>query len=348
MIPFANAFWLTGGTNVPAPVNLVINPGAETGNINGWVALVGDPLAATTGYSTINARSGAYYFGAGTVSRTVLRQTIAIPVKHHSDIDANLGICNVDYWTAHQPGEISSVNLQFLNSGGIVIGCHVPAYDSNGLAWVNVNRSVRAPVGTRSVTIELMGCEGNPTQNDCYHDDIKLWFSTAVTPFPVELAINNPDADVGSIAGWTIGTGNPATTATSGAGTLPRSGRNYFYPGTTASSTMRQDVTIPTIAHANIDAGLAQLDWDYYQQAPADADAQRIHVEFFSAAMGLLGSSVPPATSDGTAPFNWVYKTHTAPIPVNTRIIRIINTGARVTGTSNDGYSAAYRACIRL
>lgn len=339
----------------PPDLLAITNPGAETGDLTGWTSLVGAPAAVstTTAVAAPDANSGTYFFHGGSSSRAVLRQNVAIPSGWNTAIDAHGVYLNFRYKNINANGDLSMVTVDFVNGSGIIIGTYAPPTGTapnyaQGTAWDRKSFVRKIPAGTRSINIDLNSYRISGTPCDGNFDDIEAWLSQGLQ-WPIELPISNPSGDVGAITGWTTQTGNPQTTATSGSGALPLLGRNYFYPGTTASSVMYQDISIPSAAHAAIDAGLVTLERDWYVCAPADADTFQLSVLPRDGSNVAIGSGQnAPASSDGSAPFGWVFKTIDFVLPALTRSIRLSANGARAAGTSNDGYSCAYSARLRL
>lgn len=176
----------------PPPPNLLNNPGAETGDLTGWTSLVGAPAAVVSTVAGTLPRSGSYFFTGGAAVRSVQRQNVAVPLGNQTNVDANLGVCNVEYWSTNANTDFTSVTLQFVSAGGIVIGTWVGPYETNTGAYTKKTYAAKMPALTRSVNIDLNMYRQSGTPNDGNFDDLRLWFTSALNKYPLELPINNP------------------------------------------------------------------------------------------------------------------------------------------------------------
>lgn len=332
---------------VPYPLGLTVtNPGAETGDTTGWTLLVGNPAATPSTGAGRAPRSGSYFFYMGTNAHGTMTQTIAIPTAYQSDVDANFVTATLSGYFGTYIADTGQFYINALNASGVCIGLIGSDWLQTGVNnnWYAQSISMILPAGTRSLKIGFSGHLRDGATDDASWDDIVLSIDRRAPGYPMPVPIINGNAETGDTTGWTTVSGSPTVTQTSGDGTYARSGKWYFYPGNTDGVSSRQDVSIPSLAIADVDADLLELNYEYYQCCTG-TDQQRIRVEFYSSGMSLLGSLTPAYASDGGANA-WVQKLHTVNVPVNTRTIRFINDCDRVAGTSNDGYVDDIRAYL--
>ncbi len=163
--------------------------------------------------------------------------------------------------------------------------------------------------------------------------------------YPYIMPIKNPDAETNSGSPgvpprhWTTVAGTPQnSTGTSGDGSQAfEDSLNWFYAGNTAGTVhMRQDVSIPSVAHADVDAGVTRLVVGWVQCC-VTTDSQRVYVDFLDGSDAVISSIGPGLTSDGGANV-WMPKGFNGVIPALTRKIRYNHQSNRSDGTSNDGY----------
>jgi|SRR5580704_12657863 hypothetical protein len=142
--------------------NLLINPGAEDGNLTGWTA-GGDTGAGVDNGSFdpgINPYQGSYdFYGGvgngnplGTLSQTDSILTGSVTT---SLIDTGTLFADISFWVQSldqgAPSDEAFVQLTFLNGSNGVIGTiDTPAFYSIGV-WTNYSNDYAIPVGTRSI-----------------------------------------------------------------------------------------------------------------------------------------------------------------------------------------------------
>lgn len=150
--------------------------------------------------------------------------------------------------------------------------------------------------------------------------------------------VTNPGNELplvgGQIQGWTEVVGANWTQRLSGPD--PFEGIAYFFAGTGAAATLRQDVDVSSFA-GQIDAGLLAFDFSgrvrSFDQAPADAS--QIVVSLLNGD-GTVLASFDSGLQTGTAA--WTEIATTLAAPAGTRFVRIDLVSVRNAGTNNDGY----------
>lgn len=152
-----------------------------------------------------------------------------------------------------------------------------------------------------------------------------------VTPTKHVLTINNNGAESGTSTGWTTESGGLGVFSTEDEG--PHSGTYYFYGGSFVTTTVRQDVALPSSLSTWIDSGKAEMALFWWQNSLAGADDGDMQLAFFSSA----GSSLSTTYKAGiTAPTTWTQRSLTKIIPATARTVRIKMNFERDSGTTND------------
>jgi len=157
--------------------SLLLNPGAETGDLANWTP-GGNPPGVDNGTLDTNVppHTGSYDFiggdlysgGPGSLSQTVqLADTNGITAL---ELDSGLLTANVSFWeqTADSgqmvpPYDGAQVSIAFLDSGANVIGSDTSTELESVDSWTNCTAQFPIPFGTRSVqyTLEFIS-SGNP------------------------------------------------------------------------------------------------------------------------------------------------------------------------------------------
>ncbi|MFI5453930.1 MAG: Ig-like domain-containing protein [Isosphaerales bacterium] len=164
--------------------NLLTNPGAETGNLNGWtVGGSSNPRVDSGSFDPgINPHSGTYDFLGGTGASGTLTQNVPLVGTQGitaAAIDAGTLIANVGFWeqglNQGTPSDDAQVTLTFRAASGTVVStASTPEVDSHNGSWQQYDGSFAIPVSTRSIdyTIQFIRHFGNDL--DAFVDDTSL------------------------------------------------------------------------------------------------------------------------------------------------------------------------------
>jgi len=188
---------LTISRNALTP-NLLVNPGAETGNLTGWYAAFGaPPAAALTASSYFGAgrnspHSGKYMFFGGATPNNYLTQTVNLSTVSQitlADVDAGLLTANYSFWYADKnggTGSLGRITLSFYDGNKNLIVSDVPlevkgtTVDYGGgvtsVPWFNETGSFAIPPNTRSINY-TMDFNGTTSQDSGVIDDNALTIS---------------------------------------------------------------------------------------------------------------------------------------------------------------------------
>ncbi len=168
--------------------NLLTNPGAETGNLNGWV--VGGSSNPTVDNGSfdpgINPHSGSYDFRGGTGASGSLTQNVQLVGTQGitaAAIDTGTLTASVGFWeqglNQGSPSDDADVSLAFLAASGAILSTvSTPEVDSHNGSWQQYVTGFTIPVGTRSIdyTIQFIRHVGNDL--DAFVDDTSLMVSS--------------------------------------------------------------------------------------------------------------------------------------------------------------------------
>ena len=172
--------------------NLLVNPGAETGDLTGWtVGSNSNPNVDNGSFDPgISPHSGNWDFYGGTAAFGSLSQTIQVSNVvgiSFNEIDRSDVIANVGFWeqglNQGTPSDDAAIALTFYDSSSNTIGSvSTPQVDSHNLTWSNYTKAFVVPAGTRSIsyTMEFFRYAGN--DNDSFVDDNVLTLTIAGPP----------------------------------------------------------------------------------------------------------------------------------------------------------------------
>lgn len=167
--------------------NLLVNPGAEAGNISGWtVGGDGTPVADNGTFdSGITPHTGTYDFLGHDGAAPTLSQTVQIVGGNVTTnlIDGGTLYANLSFWeqglSQGTPSDSASVTLAFVDSDGATISTvNSGEQDNHAAAWGNFSNAYPLPVGTRSITYTMTFVRHQGSDNDAFVDDNVLRIAT--------------------------------------------------------------------------------------------------------------------------------------------------------------------------
>ena len=189
--------------------NLLINPGAETGNLTGWsVGGNSNPGVDNGSFDPgINPHSGAFDFYGHTGSFGTLTQNVSllgIPGVNTSLIDSGLTSAAVTFWeqglNQGDPSDDGQISLTFRNaSNSVISSISTPEVDSHNGTWQEYTGSFSIPAETRSIDYTMDFIRHKFNDNDSFIDDNAL-VVTASVPEPSAMVM----MCIGflAVAGW--------------------------------------------------------------------------------------------------------------------------------------------------
>jgi hypothetical protein len=162
--------------------NLLTNPGAETGSLNGWTPGGDASVRVDSGSFNpgINPFQGSFAFLGGNGAVGTLTQTVSI---------AGLGasVANVSFWeqglNQGSPSDHGFVSLSFLDGSNTVLQ-HVdtPVVDSHLGAWQQYSGSFAIPAGTAKIAYTMNFVRSVGSDLDAYIDNNSLTVSAVPEP----------------------------------------------------------------------------------------------------------------------------------------------------------------------
>ena len=185
MMPFASPMFQA--VVAASPPQLIVNPGAEMGDMTGWTQNSGGPASSigTIGGGYPGSKSGSRYFVAGGSAPTSnFSQTIDIPSSYHSDIDA--GLIAVELVGFHAGSfsaqDSGSLTLECLDAASNVLATYTPIMIAVTVdaTWYERRAKLAAPGTTRKIRIGTTNA-GTGSVIDSYWDDFSLSFTQLKT-----------------------------------------------------------------------------------------------------------------------------------------------------------------------
>jgi hypothetical protein len=175
-----------------AHANLLVNPGAETGTLAGWIPggdAVNPHIDSGSFDSGINPHSGTYDFLGGTGLQFTLTQNVSL-----SGI-ANPASATVSFWqqglNQGATSDNSHVELDFLDFDHALLGSASTAVvDSHGGSWTEGGGTFAIPAGTASIDYVMFFDRAVGSDLDSFMDDNDLTIGgVAAVPEPTNAAL---------------------------------------------------------------------------------------------------------------------------------------------------------------
>lgn len=172
-------------TSAHAGDNLVVNGGAESGDVTGWTIETGGGYLVTGNPDVVHA--GDFSFHGGSVGpEGALTQELYqdIDVSPFAD-DVDAGLVTVDfsaYGRSNQAGgttDEASVVVEYRNAVGAAIDSFATGIITPVNQWILVADQRVAPVGTRTIRVRLQGRRIVGLSTDAFHDDVRVTLEVA-------------------------------------------------------------------------------------------------------------------------------------------------------------------------
>ena len=161
--------------------NMLINPGADVGNLLGWTVTEGY-MESLEAYACdgIEPHSGNYYFIVGALCNTATYAEAyqEINVSDYIEcIDQDLSYINYGGYLSDWGGsDYPEMAIAFIDENGYEIDRtdNIGTYNA---FWTLFSNEYQIPVGTRSIQMILMGTRYAGDDNDSYFDDLflRIW-----------------------------------------------------------------------------------------------------------------------------------------------------------------------------
>ena len=186
---------LTAGTAVAGPtgVNLLANPGFETGDLTGWVS-----NGAGIRTSDPDPHSGAYYLiGGWNGSSSSTSQTIDLLAKGFTASELDSGALSVDFggyqsgW--HDQRDSGRISVVLENSASSALASQNLGWFYSNNTWTLKEGNISIVPGTRYVQFGFEGIRYDGGNCDAYLDDAFLKINgSAPVPLPTSLFLMGP------------------------------------------------------------------------------------------------------------------------------------------------------------
>ncbi|WP_404364737.1 hypothetical protein ACIHQR_31210 [Corallococcus coralloides] len=138
--------------------NLILNPGAENGDTQGWKVLAGTQMQAVKSEGTVKPAHGQYFFTVRGGASGTEGATLTLDVSQYAQyIDRNGGEVDLNWGASVFYRNAFEKNLPIqLTFGGSSHIPDVPDFKNPPYStWLSFNRKVHLSPGTRSVTVVL-------------------------------------------------------------------------------------------------------------------------------------------------------------------------------------------------
>lgn len=179
-------------TTTMVPLNLLVNPGAELTGMAGWTQTGSSAVLQDTGgleYSGYNQRSGAACFAGGFGSGgslSSLSQSVNLlnGIQNFSTAQLDAGTLRAEvsfyyqtYYSWLSPYDDAEVKLTFRSANSTVLGTTGSGYQicsSSNPGWCYYSGLFSLPIGTRSITYQMIFTRNSGTKIAAYIDDNSL------------------------------------------------------------------------------------------------------------------------------------------------------------------------------
>lgn len=166
-----------------AQVNLLTNPGAETGSYAGWTDALGNGFGVfSPGFGGVNPISGNYGFHGGWIGpagpyQTEIHQDIALS-SHAAAIDTGLIVASFSGWgqSAEASGytDVASITVEYRNAASAVVQSFQTGSIGPTNTWVFAQDTRTVPIGVRTIRVRLHGTRQIGASTDAFFDALAL------------------------------------------------------------------------------------------------------------------------------------------------------------------------------
>lgn len=192
--------------------NLLINPGAETGDLTGWTKggdsnpFAGNPSSGFSLGDQFATHSGTNYFVGGSGAYGSLSQQVSLVGNQGitaAAIDEGTMFASVSFWeqglNQGQPSDNANITIAFLSGQSTLLGTNAtPVIDSHNGAWQNYATLYSIPSGTRSIQYTMNFYRNVGSDLDGFIDDNYL----AVTDNSALPRLQIANASPGVVLTW--------------------------------------------------------------------------------------------------------------------------------------------------
>ncbi|CAM4847613.1 unnamed protein product, partial [Rotaria magnacalcarata] len=182
----------TTTTTTMVPLNLLVDPGAESSGLAGWTQTGSSAVLQDTGgveYSGYNPHTGsacfAGGFGSGGSPSSLLQnvnllngiQNFSTARLDAGTLHAQISFYYQTYYSFWYPYDDAEVTITFLSATNAVLGTQDTGYQtctSSNPGWCYYSNLYSLPVGTRSINYKMIFTRNSGTKIAAYIDDNSL------------------------------------------------------------------------------------------------------------------------------------------------------------------------------
>ncbi|CAF4259675.1 unnamed protein product [Rotaria magnacalcarata] len=174
------------------PLNLLVDPGAESSGLAGWTQTGSSAVLQDTGgveYSGYNPHTGSACFagglGSGGSPSSLLQnvnllngiQNFSTARLDAGTLHAQISFYYQTYYSFWYPYDDAEVTIAFLSATNAVLGTQDTGYQtctSSNPGWCYYSYLYSLPVGTRSISYKMIFTRNSGTKIAAYIDDNSL------------------------------------------------------------------------------------------------------------------------------------------------------------------------------
>jgi fibro-slime domain-containing protein len=183
----AIVFWVAAAVGHGATTaNLLVNPGAESGDLTGWKIGFAAPRVDDGTFNDSVQPRGKFAFLGSEGEYASLWQRVSVPPAGvtAAQIDSGNFYAQASFYAQGldqgDPSDSSRLALVFRDGNGIAIGAAAsPLIDSHHETWSNFTASAKIPIGTRAIDYVLEFVRKQGSDLDAYFDDNSLVITDA-------------------------------------------------------------------------------------------------------------------------------------------------------------------------
>ncbi len=190
----ATAVICLGNPQPAQALNLLVNPGAETGDLQGWV----DPDEAWGAAAEIAPHAGSKFFWPSRKQLEYTEMYQDIDVREEAAaIDAGRLYLHLSGWLANwdqYPHDQATLAVQAQDQNGAQL-LYLSRSHRNPL-WARYQLDSLIPAGTRTLRVELIARRFVGADNDAYFDDLSLEVDSQAPAYSVTITPQGGRAEV--------------------------------------------------------------------------------------------------------------------------------------------------------
>jgi len=323
----------------------VSNRGFETGSMQGWKLDVNTPLVMT---GTPN--SGTYHTDGGDFVWGAFFQDMTLPLHVSSLVRQGVCTVNMSMYQNDFSGDNDGqrLGLQVFNGSGEVVQFHKKEFTFafNG-TWTQQTFDEPLHPDAKHLRMYWDGERITGTELSAYSDDWEIAINSTAL-FRYDIGLLNVAGGNGT-TNWTVTSGSLAIgNATVQSYDIRNPSSTYFYSANTSAFVAEQTVTVADSFGLGtaIDTGSLTFHCRYAQASwAAGNDEARMYIEYYDISDVITGSVHHVST---VCLKEWQERDISDVMPANTRKVKFVMEGTRLSGTTCDGYITAIQGYLEV